>query len=145
MRLAIHEAKRGAQMCEAPVGALITLQGEVLAATCNLVETRRNPLAHAEMLAIEATSKKLGNHRLDGCELYCTLEPCPMCAGAMIHARIKRLVFGAYDPKWGAFNSKLSLFEPGLFNHNIEVIPGLLQDECSELMSAFFRRLRTGR
>ena len=141
LRLAISQAKLAEEMGETPVGAIIVRYGQVIATGHNRREGDRCALAHAELLAIRAACGRLGGWRLPHCTLYVTLEPCPMCAGAIINARIPRVVFGAFDPKAGCFGS-VSDFAALAFNHKPQVLPGLLEDECAGLLKAFFRGLR---
>jgi tRNA(adenine34) deaminase len=138
---AIDEAGKAYQKGEVPVGAVIVKDQEIIAKAHNLKETKKDALAHAEILAIQKAQKKLGDWRLNECTLYSTLEPCPMCAGAIIQARISKVVFGAYDLKWGAAGTITNLFEENLFNHNVEVIYSN-NKECSKLLSDFFKSLR---
>jgi len=141
IRLAIEQAKLAAAMGETPVGAVAVWDGQVIAAAHNLRETQRSALSHAEMLVIQAACEKLGGWRLHRCTLYVTLEPCPMCAGAIINARIPRVVFGAWDPKAGCFGS-VADFAAMPFNHAPGIVPGVLEDECAALLREFFRGLR---
>ena len=141
MRLALDEADKAAKKGEVPVGAVIVCDGEVVSASFNSRETDKNALCHAEIKAIDAACKKLGGWRLHKCEMYVTLEPCPMCAGAIVNSRIKRVVYGAPDEKAGAFGTKLDLNSCGL-NHKPVVESGLLEDECAEKLSRFFSTLR---
>ncbi|MBQ6022381.1 MAG: nucleoside deaminase [Clostridia bacterium] len=141
MRQAMALAAEAAAEGEVPVGALIVKDGEVLSAGRNRRELCRNALYHAELEAIDAACKKLGGWRLPGCTLYVTLEPCPMCAGAIINARIPRVVFGAYDPKAGSVGSVTDLFTFP-YNWQPEVRAGCLEDECAEMLSEFFKKLR---
>lgn len=141
MRLAIEEAKKAAEAGEVPVGAVVALDGEVVSAAYNTRETGKNALCHAEIKAIDLACKKLGGWRLHKCELFVTLEPCPMCAGAIVNARIKRVVYGAADSKAGAFGSVFDMNDFPL-NHKPLIESGLCGDECSALLSDFFRRLR---
>lgn len=143
MKEAIGQAKKAKAIGETPVGAVIVHEGKIIARAYNRRETKKNALMHAEILAINKACKKLGGWRLPHCELYVTLEPCPMCSGAIINARIDKVFFGAYDKKSGCAESVINLFEKGLFNHNVEVVGGVLQDECSKLLSSFFKELRT--
>lgn len=142
MAAAIDMAKKAAAKDEVPVGAVMVQDGKILARACNLRETRRNPLAHAELLAIDKASKRLKGWRLPGCTLYVTLEPCPMCAGAIINARIDHVVFGAYDTKGGAMGSLYNLAE-GKLNHTPQVLGGIMRDECAALLTAYFKAKRT--
>ncbi|MGB9857675.1 MAG: tRNA adenosine(34) deaminase TadA [Dictyoglomaceae bacterium] len=143
MKEALKEAKKAFKRDEVPIGAvLVDDKGEIIVRGYNKKETKNDPSAHAEMIAIREGAKKLKTWRLDKCTLYVTLEPCPMCLGVMLQARIKRVVFGAYDPKAGALGSVINLNLPKLFNHYIEVRGGVLEEECSELIKSFFRKLR---
>lgn len=138
MRLAMAAAERAQAAGEVPVGALIVKEGEVIATGWNQPIGCHDPTHHAEIAALRAASAALGNYRLPGCTLYVTLEPCVMCAGAMMHARIARVVFGASDPKTGACGSVVDLFAEQRLNHHAEVVGGVLADECGNMLSAFF-------
>lgn len=142
MQEAIAEAELAAAADEVPVGAIIMHNGEIIARAHNLRESGKNALYHAELLAIDAASKALGGWRLMDCTLYVTLEPCPMCAGAMVQARVKRCVFGAYDGKAGAAGTVLQLLQEEKLNHQVEVLGGVLENKCAGLLSAFFRGKR---
>lgn len=142
MTLAIECAKDCVASDEVPVGAVLVKDGEIISKSGNAKERQNDALKHAEMLALEDGAKKLGNWWLENCDLYVTLEPCPMCAGAMINARIRAVYFGAYDEKSGACGSKVNLLEQGLFNHNIEVSGGHKKEECAKLLSDFFKNKR---
>ncbi len=142
MAAAIELAKKAAAKDEVPVGAVIVRGGKIIASAYNLRETRRSPLAHAELLAIGKAAKRLKGWRLPGCTLYVTLEPCPMCAGAIINARIETVVFGAYDPKGGAMGSLYNLAE-GKLNHMPITVGGVMQDECAALLTTYFKAKRT--
>lgn len=144
MSLAIAEAKKAYALGEVPVGAVIVQDDTVIASGYNLRETGKQAIAHAELLAIEAACQKLGGWRLPRCTLYVTLEPCPMCAGAIINARIDRVVFGAFDQKAGSCGSKINLFEID-YNHKPQLTTGVLQEECVSLLKEFFRDLRAQR
>ena len=144
MGLAIVQAKLAEKMGETPVGAIIVREDKVIAVGHNRRESAPCALAHAELLAIQAACEYAKSWRLLGCTLYVTLEPCPMCAGAIINARIPRVVFGARDPKAGCLGS-VSDFNSLSFNHKPEVLAGVLEDECAELLRNFFRELRGGR
>lgn len=141
MKKALAQAKVAFKDEEAPIGAIIVKDGEIIARARNTREKKANALCHAEITAIDRACKKLGSWRLNGCELYVTLEPCAMCAGAIINARIKRVVFGAYDGKAGSFGSVVNLNELP-YNHHPEVVGGVMQEECSALLSSFFKGLR---
>ena len=143
MGLALEEARKAAALGEVPVGAVVARNGEVVAAAHNTRETEKNALHHAELLAIDAACKKLGGWRLWECELFVTLEPCPMCAGAIVHCRPDRVVFGCPDAKTGAAGGWINLLDsnPPL-NHKCEVRPGVLGDECLLHLQEFFRAAR---
>ena len=138
---AIKLAHLAAEHKEVPVGAVVVRNSEIIGRGYNKRETGKSAIAHAEIEAITNACKAVGSWRLHDCELYVTLEPCPMCAGAVINSRIKRVVFGARDPKAGAFGSILDLNELGL-NHKTQVCPGIKSSECAELLSSFFKKLR---
>ncbi|MEH6967186.1 tRNA adenosine(34) deaminase TadA [Priestia megaterium] len=142
MRLAIDEALKAKDKLEVPIGAVIVQDDEVVASAYNLRETEQRSVAHAELLAIDEACKKLGTWRLEDATLYVTLEPCPMCAGAIVLSRVKRVVFGAYDPKGGCAGTLLNLLEFEKFNHQAEVVGGMLEEECGSLLTTFFRELR---
>ena len=142
MKAAIKRAKKAASVDEAPVGAVIVCEGKIIASGYNKREIKKNALMHAEIIAIDRACKKIGVWRLSECEMYVTLEPCPMCSGAIINSRIKKLYFGAYDKKAGCCGSVINLFEAGMFNHDVEVQGGIMQEECSKILSEFFKELR---
>ncbi|MBC7218235.1 MAG: nucleoside deaminase [Candidatus Caldatribacterium sp.] len=142
MSLALKEAERAFAEDEVPVGACIVKEGAVLALGHNRREGADDVTAHAEIEAIRRAQKVLGDWRLEGCTLYVTLEPCLMCAGAIIQARIARLVFGAWDPKGGVAGSVLNVFVPGLFPHSVSVVGGVYERECGELLRQYFQRKR---
>ena len=144
MRLALEAAKRAGEMGEVPIGAVIVHNGEVVATGYNTRETKKNGLHHAEIIAISNACEKLGGWRLHECEMFVTLEPCPMCAGAIINTRIKRVVFGAFDSKAGSCGSVVNLFAMG-YNHTPELKSGVLSDECSEILKDFFRKVRNNK
>lgn len=141
MNLAIEQAKISASELEVPVGAVIVLNGEVVSVGRNRRELGKNALAHAEIEAIDLACKKLGGWRLWECEMFVTLEPCPMCTGAVINSRIRRLVFGASDYKAGSCGSVVNLFDLP-YNHKPEVVSGFMQEECASLLTSFFAELR---
>ena len=141
MRAALSEAEDAARSGEVPVGALVAKDGEIIAAASNRVLETGDPTAHAEILALRAATERLGNYRLTGCDLYTTVEPCLMCAGAIVHARIRRLVYGPPEPKFGGVESKLALDGLGL-PHRLTVVSGVLADEGRALMQKFFRDRR---
>ncbi len=141
MKSAILRGRAAADLGEVPIGAVIVLDGKIISSGKNMRETKANSLLHAELTAIDRACKKLGAWRLCDCTLYVTLEPCPMCAGAIINSRISRVVFGAYDKKAGAFGSVMDMNAFPL-NHKCEVLGGVLEEECALLLSDFFRDLR---
>ncbi len=141
MSAAIDMAKKAARKDEVPVGAVIVRNNKIIAKACNLRETKKNPLAHAELLAINKAAKRMKGWRLLGCTLYVTLEPCSMCAGAIINARVEEVVFGAYDPKGGAMGSLYNLAE-GKLNHMPRITGGMLRDECALLLTTYFKSKR---
>ncbi len=143
MRPALEEAKKAGQKDEVPVGAVVvTKKGKILSSAHNQVIGLYDPTAHAEILAIRKAASKIQNYRLLNTTLYVTVEPCIMCMGAIIHARISTVVFGAFDPKWGAAGSLYNLATDSRFNHLPEIIPGICEDECKALMQDFFRSKR---
>ena len=142
MRLALAEARRAAEAGEVPVGAVVTLDGNVIANAANHTITDADPTAHAEIVALRAAAKALGNYRLAGATLYVTLEPCAMCAGALVHARVARLVYGCDDPKVGAVNWCLRVLEHPMLNHRVEITSGILADESASLLRGFFEARR---
>lgn len=141
MKFAIIEAKKAAEKGEVPVGAVIVKNDEVIAACHNLREEKQNALSHAEIEAINIACQKLNSWRLDDCEMYVTLEPCPMCTGAIINSRIKTVIFGAYDSKMGCMDSVINLCDYP-FNHKVEVYGGIMEDECLTVLQKFFKNLR---
>lgn len=145
MGLALDLAREAGAVGEVPVGALIVLEGDVVGRGFNQPIGRDDPTAHAEVMALRDAATRLGNYRLPGCTLYVTLEPCAMCAGAIMHARIERVVFGASDPKTGVAGSVIDLFAEPRLNHHATVVGGVLAQECGSLLSGFFsaRRSRT--
>ncbi|MCO7128166.1 tRNA adenosine(34) deaminase TadA [Sporolactobacillus shoreicorticis] len=142
MELAISEAGKAEAIGEVPIGAVIIHNGEVIARCYNKRETLQEPTAHAELMAIEEASRKLGTWRLSECTLYVTLEPCPMCAGAIVLSRIDRLVYGAADPKAGCAGTLMNLVQEPRFNHSAEVTAGVLGDRCGRMLTDFFHNLR---
>ncbi len=142
MSLALKEAHKAQKKDEVPVGAVIVLNNKVIAEGHNLIRAKNDPTAHAEIVAIRKACKKIKNERLIGASLYVTLEPCSMCAGAILLARIKTLIFGATDPKTGACGSVYSILNNGLNNHELELIKGVSAAECSKILSGFFKAKR---
>ena len=142
MKEALRQAKKAYALGEVPIGCVIVYEGKIIGRGYNRRNTDKNTLAHAEITAINKASKKLGDWRLEGCSLYVTLEPCQMCAGALMQSRIDRVVIGSMNPKAGCAGSVLNLLEMDGFNHKVEVIRGVLQEECSSMLSDFFKELR---
>jgi tRNA(adenine34) deaminase len=142
MRQAIAQAHNAWALGEVPVGAIVVKDGQVVSTGFNQPIGTHDPTAHAEIMALRAAASILGNYRLPGCELYVTLEPCAMCSGAMMHARLARIVFGAADPKTGACGSIIDLFSQQTLNHHTEVTGGVLADECGALLKEFFAKRR---
>lgn len=142
MRKALWQARRGAALGEIPIGCVIVRDGRIIARGFNGRLTRHSTLAHAELVAIDRASRKLGDWRLEGCTMYVTLEPCQMCAGALVQARIDRVVIGAMNPKAGCAGSILNLLQNPQFNHQVEITRGVLEEECSALLQDFFKDLR---
>ncbi|OQC10963.1 MAG: tRNA-specific adenosine deaminase [Tenericutes bacterium ADurb.Bin087] len=142
MKLALKEAHKAAAIDEVPVGAVVVCDGKVIARGFNKREINNDPLGHAEMIAIRKASKKLNNWRLINCELYVTVEPCAMCAGAIMWSRLKKVVYGTSDPKGGAMGEIFNLFDEKIVNHVPEIKSGVLASECKELIQTFFRKKR---
>lgn len=142
MKEAIKQAQKAAAIGEIPIGAVIVQNGKIIARGYNKRETKKNALLHAEIIAIDKACKKLGGWRLPECDIYITLEPCPMCSGAIINSRINNMYFGAYDKKSGCAASVTNLFEKGLCNHNVNVTGGIMEEECGAVLTEFFRELR---
>ena len=142
MKEAIRQAKKARALEEVPIGCVIVCDGRIIARGYNRRNTDKNTLSHAELNAIKKASKKLGDWRLEGCTMYVTLEPCQMCAGALMQSRIDKVVIGSMNPKAGCAGSVLNLLEMDGFNHKVEVERGILQEECSTMLSEFFRELR---
>ncbi len=142
MKEALKEAKKAYEKLEVPVGAVIVKDNKIIARAHNLKETKKDTTNHAEILAIQKASKKLEAWRLNDCEMYVTLEPCSMCAGAIINSRIKKIYIGALDEKTGAAGSVLNLFEDYKFNHKVEVEKGILKEDCENILKSFFKELR---
>jgi len=141
MKRAIELALKAKEIGEVPVGAVIVKDGEIVGEGYNMRENKQNALSHAEIEAINNACKNLGTWRLDGCEMYVTLEPCPMCTGAIINARIKTVIFGAYDLKMGCMDSVINLCDYP-FNHKVEIYGGIMEDECLTVLQKFFKNLR---
>ena len=145
MKEAIRQAKKAYALGEVPIGCVIVYDGKIIGRGYNRRNTDKNTLAHAEITAINKASKKMGDWRLEGCTLYVTLEPCQMCAGAIVQARIDEVVMACMNPKAGCGGSILNILEMPEFNHQVDVTRGVLQEECGEMLSEFFRRLRIKR
>lgn len=141
MKRALERAKAAAIVGEVPIGAIIVKDGQIIASGRNMRENKKNALKHAEIIAIDRACKKIGAWRLIDCTLYVTMEPCPMCAGAIVNSRIKRVVFGCYDQKAGAMGSVFNIADFPL-NHKFEITGGILKDECADILSDFFKNLR---
>lgn len=142
MKEALRQAKKAYALDEVPIGCVIEYEGKIIARGYNRRNTDKNTLAHAELLAIKKASRKLGDWRLEGCTMYITLEPCQMCAGAIVQARVSRVVVGSMNPKAGCAGSVLNLLNMAQFNHQVELVTGVLKEECSAMLSEFFRELR---
>lgn len=142
MRLAIEEAKKAEKKGEVPIGAVIVKDGEVVSTGHNERETTQKTLRHAELIAIEKANEKLNSWRLEDCTMYVTLEPCPMCAGALVQARMKRVVYGAKDPKAGCVGTLINLVTEERFNHQLKWTGSVLEEECGMMLTNFFKKLR---
>lgn len=145
MKEALKEANKAREKLEVPIGAVIVKNEKIIARAHNLRESKNNAIAHAEILAIQKACKKLNAWRLTDCELYVTLEPCAMCAGAISNARIKKVYFGAKEPRSGAVGSKINLLEDYFFNHKVEYESGILEDDCTAIMKEFFKKRRNSK
>lgn len=142
MKMAIEEAKKAGDIGEVPIGAVIVKNDEIIARSHNLRESKKDPTAHAEYLAIQKASKFLNSWRLEECQLYVTLEPCVMCAGAIVMSRIPHVIYGAKDPKGGCAGSLMDLLQEPRFNHRAQVEIGVMEEACSQLLTEFFRNIR---
>lgn len=145
MKEAIKEAKKAEALAEVPIGAIVVIDGRIISRAYNLRESKQSAVAHAEILAIEQACQEMGSWRLENAVLYVTLEPCAMCSGAIILSRVKRVVYGAQDPKGGCAGTFMNLLQDNRFNHQSEVTSGVLEEECGQLLSDFFRELRERR
>ncbi|AXF56552.1 tRNA adenosine(34) deaminase TadA [Salicibibacter kimchii] len=145
MEIALEEAAKAEKEKEVPIGAVIVHEDRVIARAYNRREQDQHIFTHAECIAMRAASEVIGSWRLEECTLYVTLEPCPMCAGAALQARVPRVVYGAADPKAGSAGTLMNLLDDARFNHMSEVVGGVLEDECSERLSSFFQKLRAGK
>lgn len=142
MKVAIKQAKKAENIDEVPIGCVIVYHGKIIARGYNRRNIDKNTLSHAELNAIKKASKRLGDWRLDDCEMYVTLEPCQMCAGAIVQSRIKKIYIGSMNPKAGSAGSVINLLQVKEFNHQVEIESGILQEECSGMLSDFFKNLR---
>lgn len=142
MGFAIEEAKKAGAIGEVPVGAVIVKDNKIIAAAYNMKESLRDTTAHAEILAIKKASETLEGWRLIDCDMYVTLEPCVMCSGAIVQSRLNKVIFGAYDKRFGACRSLYNILDNGQLNHTVEVIEGIMEEECSGLLSEFFKKKR---
>jgi tRNA(adenine34) deaminase len=142
MKVALEEAEEAYRRGEVPVGAVLVREGNILARAHNAPIVKNDPSAHAEMLVLRQAAEIIGNYRLAETELYVTLEPCIMCAGAIVHARVERVIFGARDPKYGAVVSLYNILADKRLNHQVKITEGILQEECGEIMSRFFKEKR---
>lgn len=142
MAKALAQARRAFELNEVPIGAVVVVEGKIVGRGCNKSICQSDPTAHAEILALRQAARRLGNYRLTSATLYCTLEPCLMCAGALIWARLARLVYAAKDPKAGAIDSHLGLAQAGFSNHRFEVVSGVMEEEAAVLLRQFFRARR---
>lgn len=142
MKEAIKQAKKAYKQDEVPIGCVIVQNGEIIARAYNKRNKKRNPLAHAEIMAINKASKVLGDWRLEDCTMYITLEPCQMCAGAIVQARIPKVVIGSMNPKAGCAGSILNLLQVQAFNHQVELVRGVMEEECTNMLQEFFKELR---
>ena len=142
MKLALKEASKAKEIDEVPIGAVIVKDNKVIAKGHNLRETKKDPLGHAELVAIKKAAKKIGDWQLVGCDLYVTIEPCIMCSGAIIQSRIARVIYGADDIKGGGFGSSINVLDAKNINHTPEVIKGVMKDECSQIIKEYFKSKR---
>lgn len=142
MKEALKEAEKAYKKLEVPVGSVIVKDDKIIARAHNKKEEKNSPIMHAEIIAIEKACKRINNWRLTGCKMYVTLEPCPMCAGALVNSRIDKIYIGAKDPKTGACGSKLNLLQECEFDTSVEIENGILQEECQEILKAFFKEIR---
>lgn len=142
MQEALREAEKARELGEVPIGAVVVFQGKIIGRGYNRREIEQNPLLHAECIAIQEAAEQIGSWRLVDCDLYVTLEPCPMCAGAIIQSRISRVIYGTRDPKAGCVGSLMNLLQDSRFNHQTEVVEDVLKEECSQILKEFFREIR---
>ncbi len=142
MKEALRQAKKAAAIGEVPIGCVIVCDGKIVGRGYNKRNTNKTTLAHAELIAIDKASRKLGDWRLEGCDMYVTLEPCQMCSGAIVQSRLDRVIIGAMNPKAGCAGSILNILQMQEFNHQVEIVRGMMEEECSEVLQEFFRNLR---
>lgn len=142
MKEAIIEAKKAQEINEVPIGCVIVYNDKIISKAYNIRNTYKNPLAHAEIIAISKASQYIGDWRLEKCHMYITLEPCPMCAGAIVQSRIEKVIFGAKNPKAGCAGSVLNILQIDKLNHQVDIIAGILEEECSTLLTDFFKKFR---
>ena len=142
MKEALRQAKKAAASGEVPIGCVIVCDGKIVGRGYNKRNTNKTTLAHAELIAIDKASRKLGDWRLEGCDMYVTLEPCQMCSGAIVQSRLDRVIIGAMNPKAGCAGSILNILQMQEFNHQVEIVRGMMEEECSEVLQEFFRNLR---
>ena len=142
MEEALREATRASASQEVPVGAIVVFEGRIVGRGCNRTITDLDPTGHAEIVALREAARTIGNYRLNGCSMYVTIEPCAMCAGTIVHARLARLVYGADDPKAGAIRSIMQVLDHPAMNHRVDVLGGVLAARCTEMMQSFFRERR---
>lgn len=145
MQEALSLAKKAKDLDEVPIGAVIVFNDKIIAKGYNQRNTKKNPLAHAEIQAIEEAAKVIGDWRLEGCSIYVTLEPCPMCAGAIVQARIDKIIFGTRNPKAGCGGSIINILDEPKFNRQVEIVEGICQEECSKILKDFFAEMRNKR
>lgn len=142
MKIALKEAEKGLKEGEVPIGAVCVFKGKVISRAHNRVNKKCDASSHAEIIALKKASRKLSNYRLNGVSMYITVEPCIMCTGALIHFRVSKLIYGTKEPKWGAVESLYEILRDSRLNHRIEVISGIMEDECKKLLQDFFRQRR---
>lgn len=142
MKKALEQAQKAFELDETPIGAVVTMDGEIIATGYNRRNTDKNPLAHAEIIAINEAATIVGDWRLENCTLYITLEPCPMCAGAIVQARIPKVVFGAKSPKAGFAGSVMNILQLDTLNHQVEIVEGVLEQDCSQIVKKYFHNMR---
>ncbi len=145
MKEALAEAEKAYSLGEAPIGAVVEYKGEIIGRGCNKRNSEKNPLAHAELIAIKQAADYIKDWRLEGCNIYITLEPCPMCAGAIVQARIDKAIIGTMNPKAGSAGSIVNLLQTEGYNHRVEIVNGIREEECRGMLKRFFKELRDGK